>query len=195
MAVQKEQPRREQDDMKVLFRATIFTALLTSCAALHDPSPEVINNVQFHTRAEFGRNGYISNFPITNGIGEIIFLISCYSLDDESREEFAHSHGTDPVADLSCYVKDTSRKDEHTVLGLEGESLQFTPAFFWFSEINKCDHSSYKMEASVRGAKFSFVFSNIDINDKVADLDIIVTSMPSAMNENLIDHSYRAGCT
>jgi hypothetical protein len=169
-------------------------AFLASCAGAQSPPAEPINSAQFSTRVSFGRDGYVARFPITNLSGKVVFEISCYSLDDERREEFAAQNGTDPVADLSCYLKDLSREHEYTMLGLEGESLQFTPAFFWFSDIGKCTSGSYRLQASVRLASFLFKFSNINLADKTASLDINVEPMPSATNDKLTEQSYQAGC-
>lgn len=181
--------------MATFFRATILMTLLVSCVNFPVTEIEPISNVKFRTRVSFDRDGYSAIFPVTNYTGEAVFVISCYSLDDENREKFASENGTDPVADLSCYVKDTKRDNEYSVLGLKGESLQFSPGFFWLSEISKCSASTYVLDASARGFSFVFMLSNINTEERGADLSIDIKPMPSATNDILTDQSYRAGCT
>jgi hypothetical protein len=177
-----------------LFRAAVLAAFLASCGGAESPSPKQVSRTQFSSKASFAREGYVAKFPIAASSGQTVLEISCYSLNDQKRENFALANGTDPVADLSCYVKDMSREHEFTMLGLKGESLQFTPAFFWLTEIGKCGSGSYRMEASLRGIDLSFNFSNINLGEKSADLDVLVRPMPSASNDSLTDRSYEARC-
>ncbi len=138
----------------------------------------------------FSREGFAATVPIE----EASISISCYSLSDARREKFAAEEGSDPVADLSCYVKDLRRKNEFTMLGLAGESLQFTPAFFWLSDVEKCAPRSFRMEAWLRGIGVSFAFANIDRSAKAAEMEIAVTAMPSAKNDRLTRATYRSYC-
>ena len=80
------------------------------------------------------------------------------------------------------------------MLGLEGEGLQFTPAFFWLSDIVKCSSSSYHMGASLRGLKISFAFSQIEPERKTANMEVRVTSMPNAVNDKLTEKYYEIRC-
>jgi hypothetical protein len=169
-------------------------SLLASCADAQSPSHNQINSAQFSSKASFARKGYIARYPITDSSGKTVFEVSCYSLDENQREKFAQGTGTDPVADLSCYVKDISRKHEYTMLGIEGESLQFTPAFFWLAEIGECNSGSYRLKAAVRGVEILFIFSNINVSQKSADLAIDVKPMASATNVKLTEQSYKKGC-
>jgi hypothetical protein len=182
--------------MAISLRGAILIACLASCSGAASASTGQIDEVHFSSRASFARDGYAVQFPIVDRDGARVFEISCYSLDDKAREKFALSNGTDPVSDLSCYVKDASRSNELTMLGVEEESLQFTPAFFWFDELKGCNSkSSYFLKASLRGIFLSFSFSHIDKDHKSADLLVSAGPRPSAKNDSLTDQSFRVGCT
>ena len=172
----------------------LMVALAASCGASVKPSFPGLREAKFATRADFSRDGYTAHFPVLNTSGRKIIDISCYSLDDEHREAFASKNKSDPVADLSCYVKDLGRVDESTMLGLDGESLQFTPGFFWFSDVMKCGDRSYSMRANLRGVSISFVFSHIDSDSKRSDLAIQVSPNISAKNDRLTDQSFQSHC-
>lgn len=181
-----------------MFRYSYILAILflgASCGASVRSPFAGLKEARFATRADFARNSYVAHFPVLNGSGQKIIDISCYSLNDERREAFASKYKTDPVADLSCYVKDKSRIAEATMLGLDGESLQFTPGFFWFSDVTKCGERSYNMEAKLRGVSISFVFSHIDRDSKRGDLVIRVYPDASANNDRLNDRSFRSYCS
>lgn len=182
-----------------MFRFPITTLMLVSvasCAANVEPSafPDV-KEATFRTSVSFSRNDYVAHFTITNSSGQKVIEISCYSLDDERREKFALENKTDPVADLSCYVKDINRANEFTMLGLDGESLQFTPGFFWLSDLEKCGERSYRMDAKLRGLSISFTFSRIDAVVKRSSLEISVSRDASAVNEKISDQTFRSYCS
>lgn len=181
--------------MLIYLRTVILAGFVAACSGVADDRLDTFGEMEFATQASFERTGYVAHFPITNLSGETLIQISCYSLDDEAREEFAVKSGTDPVADLSCYAKDMGRTNEYTMLGINGESLQFTPAFFWFSDIAKCASGSYHLDAQLRGVGFSFSFLNIDVDGKISDMEIHVAPMVSAKNDSLTEQSYRAYCS
>lgn len=150
--------------------------------------------MEFSAEVSFARDGYVLRQPVMLPAGELAIDISCYSLDDEAREEFARVIGSDPVADLSCYVKEIDRENEYTMLGLNGEPLQFTPGFFWFSDVIKCEGNKFRLDASLRGVVIQFEFSDIDRDAKSARLDARVDQSPTAINEWLDDRSYQTRC-
>ena len=180
--------------MATPFRTAVMTVSLASCVGGSGPSIAQIDEVHFSSKASFARDGYTEHFPIFNLAGEKVLEVSCYSLDDENREKFSVDTGTDPVADLSCYVKDIAREHEYTMLGIDGESLQFTPAFFWISEVNKCDPKSYRVMAKLRQIFIEFSISHIDNIKKTGDLNIIIAPMLSATNDRLTQKSFKVGC-
>tara|TARA_R110000782_G_scaffold13999_8_gene41418 strand:+ start:69067 stop:69660 length:594 start_codon:yes stop_codon:yes gene_type:complete len=173
----------------------LMMVLASSCGESVKSSFPGLKEAKFATSAGFARDGYTAHFPILNASGRKIIDISCYSLDDDHREAFAWKNKSDPVADLSCYVKDIGRADESTMLGLDGESLQFTPGFFWFSDVVKCGDGSYNMTAKLRGVSISFIFSRISRDTKRSDLVIQVSPDTSATNERLTDQSFRSYCS
>lgn len=181
--------------MLIYLRTVILAGFVASCSGASDDHLDTFEQIEFISQASFARTGYVVHFPVTNRSGEVLIEISCYSLDDEAREAFAVKPGSDPVADLSCYAKDLGRPNEFTMLGLNGESLQFTPAFFWFSDIAKCASGSYHLGAQLRGVAFSFSFLNIDVNGKTADMGIHAAPMVSAKNDSLTEESYRSYCS
>jgi len=173
----------------------LMLVLAASCSAsVMSPFPG-LKEAKFATSASFARDGYIGHFPILNASGRKIIDISCYSLDDDRREAFALKNKSDPVADLSCYIKDIGRTNESTMLGLNGESLQFTPGFFWFSDVVNCGDKSYNMRAKLRGISISFIFSHIDSDTKRSALVIQVSPDSSATNDRLTDQSFRSYCS
>ncbi|WP_257548580.1 hypothetical protein [Sphingopyxis sp. DBS4] len=180
--------------MRNPFRIIVFVVILASCAGTSSSLADQIEESHFSSKASFAREGYEVHFPVSNRDGKQVLEISCYSLDDESREKFASRKGTDPVSDLSCYVKDFSRENEYTMLGIYGESLQFTPAFFWFSEVKKCAPHSYFLKSSLRGILISFELYNIDEENKSANLNIDIIPMASATNDNLTDDTFKTIC-
>ena len=180
--------------MKVLYIIIAIFASQASCAGAPTPSDVQIKETHFSTEARFDRGGFEIQFPVLNRDGNTAFQISCYSLGDEAREEFATRTGSDPVADLSCYVKDVNVVNEYTILGLNGESLQFTPAFFWLSDMNRCTTDSYRLTAFLRGINISFIFSHIDFEKKIANLQISVYPMEAASNNKLTEQSFHIGC-
>lgn len=180
--------------MKGLLQTAVLFASLASCAGTSGSSAQQVDETRLSTKVSFAREGFEKHFPVLFRDGKKALEVSCYSLDDTSREEFASNTGTDPVADLSCYVKDIRRNHEYTMLGIDGESLQFTPAFFWFSDVSKCAPKSYRLTASLRGIEISFDFSHIDRARKTSDLSIYVHPMASATNDRLTAQSFNAGC-
>jgi len=180
--------------MKGFLQTAILVASLASCAGTSGSSANQVDEAHFSGKVSFAREGFEDHFPVFSRDGEKALEISCYSLDDSSREKFASRTGTDPVADLSCYAKDLSRDHEYTMLGIDGESLQFTPAFFWFSDVSKCAPKSYNLTASLRGIEISFVFSHIDQARKTSDLIIDVSPKASATNASLTERSFNVGC-
>lgn len=173
----------------------LLCVMSISCADQRSQSRIGINSTLFEGKASFARQGYQESFVVKDLKGNVAAIISCYSLNDKSREDFATKFGSDPVADLSCYANDVRQKDEFTMLGLAGESLQFTPAFFWLNDVGRCAQTSYHMEAWLRGMKYLFEFSEIDLSKKSAKLKIVVTPMAAATNKRLTKTSYRIYCT
>lgn len=153
-----------------------------------------INESSFSIPVKMDRSGYSFEKYIKNKDGQNKFLLSCYSLDDESRESFSIKSGSDPVADLSCYLKDIGSNNEYTILGLPGEGLQFSPAFFWSKDLARCGSGSYNLRATLRGLTVIFQFSNFNSNNKSAIMTINIENSPSATNLHLNDSAYLIFC-
>ena len=178
------------------FSNLIFILILaTSCASGVQSTFPGLKEARFATSVNFARDGYIAHFPILNDSGRKIIDIACYSLDDQHREAFAVKNNSDPVADLSCYVKDLGRRHESTMLGLDGEALQFSPGFFWFSDVEECHKGNYIRNDKLRGLRIQFIFSQIDKEAKRAELVVKVYPETAAVNDRLTDDSYWSSCS
>lgn len=179
--------------MRMSIITTTLALLSTGCSGKAGESllPQEVNTT---SNVTFSRDDFAVKIPVMSDNNSFVIQIECYSLNDDRREKFALSYGTDPVADLSCYAKDLKRPNEITMLGLAGESLQFTPAFFWFADIKKCAPQSFHLDTWLRGVKLSFRFSDIEPVSKSAKMQTRVSQMRSATNDRLTIENFKAYC-
>lgn len=180
--------------MNSWFLPVIGLAMLVQAAPLEARAGATVKSYHFSDSVKFDRGDFTIRRNFLDNSGNLQFVLECYSLNDDKREYFAQKSGSDPVADLSCYLRDVSHPSEYTILGLPGGSLQFSPAFFWFSDVSRC-RSKYVVTATVRGVLVKFEFTNINAIKKTAMLKFGISPKITATNTHLSESAYAKSCS
>lgn len=175
---------------------TASVALAASACGLRGTT-DTINNVPqqtYRSEVNFNRLGLSIGYDFKDTNGNIVLRLDCHSFSDDEREGFAIITGTDAVSDLSCYLKDKRYINEYTMLSPDNESLQYTPGFFWFENIEKCQDSYYYLSARLRGIEIQFTFSDIDAQKKSSVMEVNLKPFSNAKNFYLESENFQSGC-
>lgn len=130
---------------RLVAAANLMLISLGSCGAASETTGQkswpVVKPIDTRFSVSMTHDGFVYHIPILTKNDEEVYKISCYSGDDNDRDQWSNTISVDPLADLSCVMFGKNQKYHWSSLFSQKDDDRDwqSRGFFWKSEIvGKC---------------------------------------------------------